>query len=116
MSGTEKKSAKILQFRTQVQYPEGLTRDDAETVETIMQVMAGAEVAIEDIEFTERPLREIEKSLQGESSSESGAWTFPTKRWSFENSRGKRGQLVVIDVGEKRAMYFHEYGKDARRK
>lgn len=107
MCGTFKKSAKILQFPTRIEHPAGLSHDDAEIVETIMQVMSGSEVPITEVEFTERSLVDIEKNL-GKPSSESGAWTFPTRCWSMTDSRGSHGNLVVVDVGAKRAMYFHQ--------
>lgn len=100
-----------------VQFPDirqGLSTADRETLETILHFFTSQDVSYQDCEYTPRTMREIRAEQEG-TELRSNAFSFPVSRWSVtDQAESVTGQLIVVDVGHRRAFYYHGENRGGR--
>lgn len=89
-----------------------LEYSEREVVEAILHFFTQTYVAYEDCEFTSKPAIQIRTELAAKDSHEiqSCAFMYPVSLVTvMPTAQRATGRLIVIDLGERRAFYYHPF-------
>lgn len=78
---------------------------DAEIIETLLMIVTGDEIGIEDVDSTSRTLEELAEDFGQAPTMSLQGMAFPLWRWEFP-LKASDLRLYVVDTGRYRAFYY----------